>query len=157
MKSKRRGMSRLNSVLVFVMTLFLSSCHSNVIGFDPNSFTVYTVDNYPIIRLHVYMENAKMSFHISKVEKVNGSTSVKLDSLGNYYRIVADGNIYQAPKEYKNIPIVASETYEILHSSIGDATAYRLYFVTDGRGRVNKVYRKQGEEGPEIILMEVDK
>ena len=141
-------MSRLNSVLVFVMTLFLSSCHSNVIGFDPNSFTVYTVDNYPIIRLHVYMENAKMSFHISKVEKVKGSTSVKLDSLGN---------IYQAPKEYKNIPIVASETYEILHSSIGDATAYRLYFVTDGRGRVNKVYRKQGEEGPEIILMEVDK
>ena len=143
-----------SSLLVLIILLFLSSCDSNVIGFNQESNTVYTIDNYPISSLLINMEKSKMHFRIRKVDSLKGSTCIKLDSLGDNYKIESIRG-FKAPMG-KNVPMLPLEIYEINHSSIGDAASCIIYVLTDKDGRVNKVmrryeYEKQEELNRKII------
>lgn len=83
------------------------------------------------------MENTGLYFRIVKVDSLEGSCRIKLDSIGRNYKIVPIRG-FNAPMG-KDVPIIPSETYEIYHSSIGDAAAGIIYVLTDKNGRANKV------------------
>ena len=125
------------SLLVGIIMFFLSSCGNNVIGFNPETNTVYTIDNYPISSLEINMEKSKMFFSIVKIDSTEGSTCIKIDSLGDNYKIEPIKK-FKAPMG-KNVPMLPLETYEIYHSSIGDAAACIIYLLTDKTGRVKQV------------------
>ncbi len=137
-----------SSLLMGIIMCFLYSCGNNVIEFDSETNVVYTTDNYPISSLEIEMEKSKMYFRIVKVNSTEGLTSIKIDSLGNNYKIEPIKG-FKAPME-NNVPMLPSEIYEIYHSSIGDAAACIIYVLTDKAGRVNRVmsryeYEKQEE------------
>lgn len=131
---------------VLFIALFLYACRSNQIEFDPDTNTVYSVDNYPIRKLNVVLIQSKKSFWINKVDTLEGSSRIKLDSLGENYIINSDtNNIHNKLfflKKIDKIPFVPSETYEIYHASIGDASACIIYVLTDEKGKVNRVMKQ---------------
>lgn len=134
--------SIINSILVLILVFSLSACNSNVIGFDINTNTVYTVDNYPISSLHVIMEKSNMNFWVTKVDTLEGSSCIKLDSLGNNYIIEKNKPYHTSLDWYNNIPFVPNEIYEIRHCSIADAAHCVIYIFTDENSKVNKVMTK---------------
>ena len=138
---------------VLFLALFLSACNSNVIEFDINTNTVYTVDKYPISSLHVIMEKSNMNFWISKVDTLEGSSRIQLDSLGKNYKIEKDKPYHTSSDWYNNIPFVPNEIYEIRHCSIGDAAQCVIYIFTDENSKVKEVmtryeYEKRRHTGP---------
>lgn len=141
---KKKSEIRKNRKIFFstLMIFLLDACQSNQIGFDPETNTVYSVDNYPIRELNIVMEKAKKSFWITKVDTLEGLPRIRLDSLGKNYKIVTVTNKMQPKKQLSNIPFVPSETYEIYHASIGDASACIIYVLTDENGMVNKVLKQ---------------
>ena len=78
-----------------------------------------------------------MYFSIVKVDSLAGSTNIRIDSLGDNYKIEPIKG-FEAPMG-KNVPMVPSEIYKIYHSSIGDAAVCIIYVLTDKAGRVNRV------------------
>ena len=136
-------------LLVGSILSILSSCDSNVIGFNQESNTVYTIDNYPISSLLINMEKSKMHFRIRKVVSLKGSTCIKLDSLGDNYKIESVRG-FKAPMG-KNVPMLPLEIYEISHSSIGDAASCIIYVLTDKDGRVDKVMSQYEYESQEEL------
>ena len=140
---KKSEIRKSRRIYFFALMIFLlDACQSNQIGFDPETNTVYSVDNYPIRELNIVMEKAKKSFWITKVDTLEGLPRIRLDSLGKNYKIVTVTNKMQFKKQLSNIPFVPSETYEIYHASIGDASACKIYVLTDENGRVNKVLKQ---------------
>jgi len=138
-----KGKSKNIYYLVYSIVFLLYACHSNQIRFAPETNTIYTVDNYPIRKLNVVMENAKLNFSITRVDTLEGLPYIKLDSIGDNYEIVEETNklLYRLipQKKYCNIPFVPSEVYGIYHSSNGDASTCIIYILTDENGKVNKV------------------
>ena len=136
-------------LLVGIIMFFLSSCDSNVIGFNQESNMVYTIDNYPISSLLINMEKSRMYFEIVKVDSLKGSTCIKLDSLGDNYKIESIRG-FKAPMG-KNVPMLPLEIYEINHSSIGDAASCIIYVLTDKDGRVDRVMSQYEYESQEEL------
>ena len=85
-----KGKSKNIYYLVYSIVFLLYACHSNQIRFAPETNTIYTVDNYPIRKLNVVMENAKLNFSITRVDTLEGSPYIKLDSIGDNYEIVPE-------------------------------------------------------------------
>lgn len=144
MRKKRKKMHyKTKFFLVLVLIQYLSSCHSNEIGFDAETHTIYTIDNYPINRLSIYMINADKYFIISKMNKKSGTTWIRLDSIGEDYEIGIDKrNQFLKSSENKKIPMIPSEIYEIEHYSIGGATPCVIRVMTDKKGRIKKIERQ---------------
>lgn len=140
MKSKSR--IRNAFILALFSVYFLCSCHSNKIEYDLQTNTVYTVENYPIQELNINMLKSQKSFWITKIDTLQGSSCIKLDSLGVNYNIVETSNRLPFQNENVKIPFVPNETYEIYHASIGDASACTIYINTNERGNTEKVMTK---------------
>lgn len=137
-KKRKKEKEVIIDIFGLVIVFLFSACYNNMIGFDPDTNTVFSVDNYPIKTLDVVMENSKMSFYIANVDTLEASSRIKLDSLGKNYRIVKEKSDFPPQERYENIPFVPSEKYEIYHAS-GDASSCVIYIFTDENGRVNKV------------------
>ena len=115
MKSKSR--IRNAFILALFSVYFLCSCHSNKIEYDLQTNTVYTVEKYPIQELNINMLKSQKSFWITKIDTLQGSSCIKLDSLGVNYNIVETSNRLPFQNENVKIPFVPNETYEIYHAS----------------------------------------
>ena len=113
------------------------------------AFDVYQMSRHlGEISLPKYREDNKKVSASDLVNSTEVLTSIKIDSLGNNYKIEPIKG-FKAPME-NNVPMLPSEIYEIYHSSIGDAAACIIYVLTDKAGRVNRVmsryeYEKQEE------------
>lgn len=143
--------------IVLVMAFLILSCRSSVIEFDLETNTVYTLENYPIEMLHIYMENARKSFCIFKVDTLSGSSRIKLDSLGENYKIIVERSSNLLPLEdSKSMWFVPSEIYEISHS-YGDAATSTIFVVTDENGKVRRWFKNRQDYEKQIIDMENNK
>ena len=143
----RNNRGNKNNVTNFLFCLTIVSllsacynCYNNQIWYEPETNTVYSVDNYPIRTLDVVLEKSKMSFWVANVNTSEASSRIKLDSLGKHYKIIEEKSDYPQQERYENIPFVPSEKYEIYHAS-GDASSCTIYFYTDENCKVNKVKR----------------
>ncbi len=142
----KKMISRYMYIFFVLMLLSQMSCHSNLIWFDSETNTVYTVEDYPISKLYIYLKKSKLDFYITKADTLEGLPRIKLDSIGKNYEVTETTNKllnkFLLQRRYTNIPFIPLETYEITHITIGDAASSVIYLLTDENGRVNKVMKR---------------